>query len=133
MVSDMQAIEKEEGEGVPPRPVRHPVAWELADVDVDDVRRSLECGEEHPGVIPGVGYEIEATGAMFWLHESGRIYQTWATTLTCANPGDPYPTLVVIGHLGRDPSESSRVVLKNPAPGWGRGLPSEVPWQRPAG
>jgi len=117
----------------PKSQIRHQVAWTVADVDVDDVRRSLELGEEHPGVIPGAGYEVAATGAMFWLSESGRIHQAWITTLTCIDPGKPHSALVAEEDLGGDSLVAGGVVLENAARGWGCGLPWKVPWQRSTG
>jgi len=118
---------------LPTRPKRHQVAWKMANVDVDDVRGCLERGDKHPGVIPGAGYEIEATGVMFWVSEGGGVHQTWVSTLTHPNSRESYPTLVVVGDLGTHTSVARGVVFEGPARGWGGGLPWKVPWQRPEG
>jgi len=110
------------------RSERNPVAWTLADVDVNDVARSLERGEKHPGVIPEPDYEVAETGLMFWLSASGRIHQTWITTLTCADPGKSYSPLMAFGNMGSNPSVAGGMVLEGPAWGWGCGVPWQVPW-----
>jgi len=117
----------------PKSPVGYKVARSVADVDVDHVRLCLERGEKHPGVFPRPGYEVEATGLMFWVSEGGGVHQTWITTLTCADSGKPYPALVVVGNMGSTASVAGGVVFEGAARGWGRGLPWEVPWQRPKG
>jgi len=109
--------------------LRSKVGWTLANVDVDNVARSLERGDQHPGVIPEIGYEVAATGSVFWVSESGRVHQTWITTLTRVDPGKPYSPLVAHGDVGCDPFVAGSVVQQSPARGWGRGLPWKVPWE----
>ena len=125
--------EKKAGPDFSPGHGRVSCSKTVADVDVDDVARSLGRGEEHPGVIPGAGHEIKATGAMFWVSSSGRIHTTWVTTLACPNRGAAHTTLVVVGGVGGDPSVAGGVVQQDTAWPGGRVLPWQVPWEGPQG
>ncbi len=133
MVSKLPPVEETPGPSVSSGIKRDSLVGELANVDVDYVRRKLEHGEEHPGIVPGIGYEVEATGLMFGLSESEGIYYTWVSTLACVDQGKPYPSLVVVGNMGGNPSVAGGLVFENAPGGWGGGIPGEVPWQRPAG
>jgi len=130
-MSSVPKGQEKEGQSLPPGSVRNPVAWALADVDLDDVGRSLERGDKHPGLVAGLAYAVEATGIMFGVYQGDRVYTTWVATLTCLDKGSSYRPLVVVGSVGRDSSESECVVLENPARGWGRGVPWKVPWEGP--